>query len=201
MIDYDEGKTDTTLYYEIHVGYSSETRFENFFTFRVNKGDCKVYVNDPDKGLISLQEWEKNIPIKQQEYSKTVELPVSIKNIDVSVFPLPGNFKSLQLNNTTPDAFIKLDGNIAILYFGGDMEKWYLIFLDHNKIKSSLLIGKRETVENSSGETTDSYLDFTIDIDLNVKLEYSSGKDYDSRKIEKEEHYQTTSEGKFEKVD
>lgn len=59
MIDYNEGKDTPLPYYEIHAGYSSEIRFENFYTFRVYKKDCKIEVDDPIDGLLPLAEWQK----------------------------------------------------------------------------------------------------------------------------------------------
>lgn len=59
FIDYDQGKTTGLPYYEIHVGYSSEIRFENYFTFRVNKKSCRIEVDDPITGLLPLAQWRK----------------------------------------------------------------------------------------------------------------------------------------------
>lgn len=59
MINYDQDQTPSLAYYEINVGYSSEIRFENYYTFRVSKKDCSITVDDIEDGWISLEEWRK----------------------------------------------------------------------------------------------------------------------------------------------
>lgn len=59
MINYDQGHTPSLTYYEINVGYSSDIRFENYYTFRVSKKDCSIMVEDIEDGWISLREWRK----------------------------------------------------------------------------------------------------------------------------------------------
>lgn len=59
MINYDQGQTPSLAYYEINVGYSSDIRFENYYTFRVSKKDCSIMVEDIEDSWISLQEWRK----------------------------------------------------------------------------------------------------------------------------------------------
>ena len=66
MIDYNEGKDSSKLYYEIYVGYSSDIRFETFFIFQINKNDCSIWVEDTEKGLIPLNDWSKNL-LKQKQ--------------------------------------------------------------------------------------------------------------------------------------
>ncbi|WP_118975056.1 hypothetical protein [Taibaiella koreensis] len=59
MINYDQDNTSALSYYEINVGYSSEIRFESYYTFRVFKNDCHIEVEDIEDGWISLAEWRK----------------------------------------------------------------------------------------------------------------------------------------------
>ncbi|WP_118951994.1 hypothetical protein [Taibaiella helva] len=59
MINYDQDKTSTLPYYEINVGYSSEIRFENYYTFRVYKKDCRIEVDDIEEGWMSLADWRR----------------------------------------------------------------------------------------------------------------------------------------------
>ena len=66
--------------------------------------------------------------------------------------------------------------------------------------KEKLLIGKNETVELKNGETEDNYLDFSIDINLEIKLQYSRGKNYQNRKIYKEEKYKISQDKKIIKL-
>ncbi|WP_445712047.1 hypothetical protein [Flavobacterium sp.] len=77
-------------YYEINAGYNSEMRFENYFTFYVEKGNCKniKISNVIDGEIISLSKWRNNnIKANKQEISliesigvlKELSLPFSFK--------------------------------------------------------------------------------------------------------------------------
>lgn len=49
-------------FYEIKTGYNSEIRFESYYTFYVEKGDCdNIKILEPIEGdIVSLLEWRKN---------------------------------------------------------------------------------------------------------------------------------------------
>lgn len=87
LIDYDEGKSSNKSYYEIHVGYSSDARFETFFNFKVDKATCDIQIENDLSEVAPLKEWEnvqRSISSASLSgYSQTsVSLPYS-KKVDV----------------------------------------------------------------------------------------------------------------------
>ena len=184
MIDYDEGIDSSKPYYEINVGYSSDIRFENFFTFQVNKNDCSIWIYDNENGIIPFKE-DKKRPNEREEKLKKIFLPISIHDIFILDYPTPDNFMGCTINGSSPTSMLLLDEDIAIIFFEGDKERWYLTILDDKKIKQYILIGKVESLEDAKGKSYDSYIDFNIDIDFNITVEYSSGRNYNERKIQK----------------
>jgi hypothetical protein len=77
-------------YYEISAGYNSDIRFENYFTFFVEKGNCKniKISNVIDGEIISLSNWRNNnVKVNKQEIS-LIENDSSLKELS-----LPFSFK------------------------------------------------------------------------------------------------------------
>lgn len=54
-------------YYEIKAGFNSEIRFENYYTFYVDKNDCSlIKIFEPVEGkIITLSEWRNNSNLKK----------------------------------------------------------------------------------------------------------------------------------------
>lgn len=107
---------------------------------------------------------------------------------------------SIKVDGNLASAEYKIKEDVFLLWFDGDFEKWYLVTLVNQAVKEKLLIGKNETVELKNGETEDNYLDFSIDINLEIKLQYSRGKNYQNRKIYKEEKYKISQDKKIIKL-
>ncbi|QYS91620.1 hypothetical protein JJC04_02235 [Flavobacterium covae] len=52
---------ENKTFYQIKTGYNSDIRFETYFTFNVEKGNCEnIKVLEPIEGnMISLSEWRE----------------------------------------------------------------------------------------------------------------------------------------------
>ena len=72
MIDYSEGQISDLPYYKIHVGYNSDLRFETYRTYRVNKKDGNISVEDEYNEPIPLAIWQKQHSIKVIDSVNTV---------------------------------------------------------------------------------------------------------------------------------
>lgn len=118
-----------------------------------------------------------------------LSLPLSLKGISILDYPTPEKYKNIQIDGSTPTSVAELNDNVLILFFEGDTERWYLVTIKDSKIADKLLIGKSETVEAENG-STDHYIDFTIDKNFKINLEYSTGKNSHSAKTQKTESFQ-----------
>ncbi|KUJ50301.1 hypothetical protein [Chryseobacterium sp. JAH] len=141
-----------------------------------------------DKGYYCFENNDEEAPTNKRG---TISFPSkSIKKDDLlsrpSKFPLIN--KQIIIDDSSATSVYKLSENVYITWFDGDTERWYLVTINDSKIVSKLLIGKSETVETERG-TIDNYIDFTIDKDYKINLEYSTGKNTELKKIEKEETY------------
>ena len=127
--------------------------------------------------------------LKESPTINKIKLPINKSKLldpNYSIAPLETN---LVINDSKADGEYKINEKISILWFDGDSEKWYLILLNNNKIIDKLLIGKSETIYLVNGESEDTFIDFFIEKDLKIKLEFSRGKGYNLRKKYKEEFY------------
>lgn len=138
----------------------------------------------PDNAILSI----KNSVDKVSEKTNIISLPISIDKISILDYPTPKKYNKLQIDESMPTSVVEINKNVLILFFDGDTEKWYLVTLKDSKITNKLMIGKSETVETENG-TIDNYIDFSIDKDLNITLNYSSGKNINFKKNIKTEKY------------
>ncbi|WP_267404254.1 MULTISPECIES: hypothetical protein [unclassified Chryseobacterium] len=108
--------------------------------------------------------------------------------------------KTIIIDDSQATAVYEINDNIFVAWFDGDNEKWYLVTYKNKNLVSELLIGKSETIENENG-TLDNYIDFKIDENLKISLEFSTGQNKNSKKIIKTENYQINTESnKIEKL-
>lgn len=65
---------DGINYYEIKAGYNSKLRFENYYTFYVEKGNCKnIKIFEPIEGeIISLLQW-RELKKKEENHNLLLE--------------------------------------------------------------------------------------------------------------------------------
>lgn len=120
---------------------------------------------------------------------KSITLPITKSQLIDPNNRILANKSSIKLDGNLASAEYKIKEDVFLLWFDGDFEKWYLVTLINQAVKEKLLIGKNETVELKNGKTEDNYLDFSIDINSEIKLQYSRGKNYQNKKIYKEEKY------------
>lgn len=125
---------------------------------------------------------------KETTQPNSTKLSKSISKNDLLDSKIPVVGKRIVIDDNEASTVYKIADNIFIAWFDGDNERWYLVTYQGDKLFSYLLIGKSETVETKDG-TTDNYIDFKIDKDLKITLEYSSGKNFNSKEIEKTEKY------------
>ena len=137
---------------------------------------------------------------KESDAVKSITLPITKRQLIDPDNQIPINKSNIKIDGNLASGEYKLKEDVFILWFDGDFEKWYLVTLVNQAVKEKLLIGKNETVELKNGETEDNYLDFSIDINLEIKLQYSKGKNYQNRKIYKEEKYKISQDKKIIKL-
>lgn len=177
--------------------------FYSFFGSSRDKGSVEIIINNdntlqwkviqapkgefyaPDTAILTRKNSKETASAKNSKLS----LPVSLKGISILDYPTPEKYKNIQIDGSTPTSVAELNDNVLILFFEGDTERWYLVTIKDSKIAHKLLIGKSETVETENG-TTDHYIDFTIDKNFKINLEYSAGKDSHSAKTQKTESFQ-----------
>lgn len=194
MIDYDEGKPSSKPYYEINVGYSSDIRFENFFTFRVSKNDCSIIVDDPEKGLISLKDWELTSISHSSVVSnndKNVELPYDKKNNinNVRYNTLESDIEGVSEFLCGEDALrylpLPAKNDIRLLLVPQDCGdfpyRFYLLTVKNNKVISNLYV-EGESFEPENPENTKEVSSFKIDKDFIITVQTSKNKKVKSRK-------------------
>ena len=131
---------------------------------------------------------------------KSITLPITKSQLIDPDNQIPINKSNIKIDGNLASGEYKLKEDVFILWFDGDFEKWYLVTLVNQAVKEKLLIGKNETVELKNGETEDNYLDFSIDINFEIKLQYSGGKNYKNMKIYKEKKYKISQDKKIIKL-
>lgn len=173
------------------------------------KGRAEIYfLNDSLVWSIIQSEGEIYAPKKCTLTKSEIEpaaiskitFPVTSENI-LQLNPSTSiKTESFKINGSSPTSIIKIKEDIFVLYFDGDTERYYLATISNGRVKDYLLVGKNETIETVNGGTYDSYIGFIIDSSLNIHLEYSKGKNYQTRKKEKEESFLITKDNKFKKL-
>ena len=111
-----------------------------------------------------------------------------MEQIDILDYPYSSKYDYIKIDENMPASILEINKNTFIIWFDGDVERWYLVMVDNKKIVDKLLIGKSETLETEYG-TSGNYINFSINRSLNIILEYSTGKGSASRKIYKKEKY------------
>lgn len=111
-----------------------------------------------------------------------------MERIDILDYPYSSKYDYIKIDENMPASILEINKNTFIIWFDGDVERWYLVMVDNKKIVDKLLIGKSETIETKDG-TIDNYINFKIEKDFEIILEYSEGKGVDSQKIEKKENF------------
>lgn len=91
---------DGINYYEIKAGYNSKIRFENYYTFYIEKGNCEnIKIFEPIEGeIISLLQWRK---LKNKEKNHNLILE-SNELIQIS---LPFSFYEYFKNNYSEEKY------------------------------------------------------------------------------------------------
>ncbi|MET3047493.1 hypothetical protein [Flavobacterium covae] len=181
---------ENKTFYQIKTGYNSDIRFETYFTFNVEKGNCEnIKVLEPIEGnMISLSEWRElnnsnNIQNNTISASEMVNLPFNFEEMTKlcgnnekkckEKYPfLEGNelenLKKLISGNSedSPDKIFKINnGNLDFKNYiyctYGDSDSQTLISVRNDKIISSASIGYAMP-ENES------YQSFVFEKDLSI---------------------------------
>ncbi|WP_421497718.1 hypothetical protein V8245_12895 [Flavobacterium columnare] len=181
---------ENKTFYQIKTGYNSDIRFETYFTFNVEKGNCEnIKVLEPIEGnMISLSEWRElnnsnNIQNNTISASEMVNLPFNFEEMTKlcgnnekkckEKYPfLEGNelenVKKLISGNSedSPDKIFKINnGNLDFKNYiyctYGDSDSQTLISVRNDKIISSASIGYAMP-ENES------YQSFVFEKDLSI---------------------------------
>lgn len=146
----------------------------------------KKFANDLSEYLVGNSNGSGVI----QENKNTFTFPIVMEKISILDYPYSSKYDYIKIDGNKPTSVLEIDKNTFIIWFDGDYERWYLVTVDNNKIVDKLLIGKSETVKTEDG-TVDNYINFNIDKNLNIILEYSTGQGFASRKVYKKEKYFT----------
>ncbi|OWP82848.1 hypothetical protein BWK59_13700 [Flavobacterium davisii] len=182
---------ENKTFYQIKAGYNSDIRFETYFTFNVEKGNCEnIKVLEPAEGnMISLSEWrelnksENNIQNNTMSASEMVNLPFDFEEMTKlcgnnekkckEKYPfLEGNeldnIKRLISENSedSPDKIFKINnGNLDFKNYiyctYGDSDSQTLISVRNDKIISTASIGY--TMPDN-----ESYQSFIFEKDLSI---------------------------------
>ncbi|NRS89908.1 hypothetical protein HNQ02_002842 [Flavobacterium sp. 7E] len=134
---------------------------------------------------------------KKEKNKNLVVLPISKEEISNSNYLILPQKSKINISGSVASGQYQIRKDILLLWFDGDIEKWYVATLINDKVYQKLLIGKSETVELKEGGGQDNYIDFFINEELKIKLEYSKGKDYKSRKIFKTANYYISNDKKI----
>ncbi|MEB3800088.1 hypothetical protein INQ45_02990 [Flavobacterium columnare] len=171
---------ENKTFYQIKTGYNSDIRFETYFTFNVEKGNCEnIKVLEPIEGnMISLSEWRElnnsnNIQNNTISASEMTKLCGNNEKKCKEKYPfLEGNelenVKKLISGNSedSPDKIFKINnGNLDFKNYiyctYGDSDSQTLISVRNDKIISSASIGYAMP-ENES------YQSFVFEKDLSI---------------------------------
>ncbi len=169
--------------------YQKESKLDAFFQDAFFINNYMFFEKDGCLYCFKKKEINKN--------TNLVKLPISKKEISNSDYLILPKKSEININGTIASGEYQIKKDILLLWFDGDIEKWYIVTLINDKVYQKLLIGKSETIELKEGGKLDDYLDFFIDEELKIKLEYSRGKDYKSRKILKIENYYISNDKKI----
>lgn len=142
-----------------------------------------------EKGYYCFETDDKTSSTSEKKLSFLPSKPLTINDFlnESSEFPLVT--KKISNDDSQADSIYKIAENVYVCWFDGDKERWYLVTIKNDKLFNKLLIGKSETVETENGNI-DNYIDFNIDKDFLITLNYSSGKNVHSSTIQKIEKYQ-----------
>ncbi|MBF8458396.1 hypothetical protein IV494_14525 [Kaistella sp. G5-32] len=122
------------------------------------------------------------------ENKSIFNLPIVGSKIEILDYPVPAKYNYINIDGETPTSLLEINKNVFIIWFEGDTERWYLVTFKNNKLFDNLFIGKSETVETENG-TTVNYINFNIDKNFLITLNYSSGRNVDSSIIQQTEKY------------
>lgn len=157
---------DGISYYEIKAGYNSKLRFENYYTFYVEKGNCKnVKIFEPIEGeIISLLQW-RELKNKEENHNlilesgqlKQIALPFSFYEYFKSDYSVE-KYQSFTPTKKLIDFLISKDFegedykcfiipsnkdylNIVVSISRGDSEYYVLVTSKENRILNFIEIG------------------------------------------------------------
>ena len=140
-----------------------------------------------DKGYYCFD--ENTIPSKvKKKITQLFTKPINKNDFLNPNTKFPIIDKKISIDSTDATSVYKLADNVYLTWFEGDAERWYITTFRNDKLFDERLIGKNETIETENG-TTDNYIDFIIDKNLNIEIEYSTGKGFAKRRIFKTEKY------------
>lgn len=122
---------------------------------------------------------------------KFIKLPVSKKEMIDENYVFSPIESKIVIDGVLASGEYKTSKDISILWFDGDIEKWFIVTIVNNKIYQKLLIGKSETIELKNNKKQDNLIDFFIDKNLKIKLEFSVNN-YKTINKTKEEYYTIT---------
>lgn len=176
---------------------------ENIRNKRANEKDSKLDAFFQDAFFVDdLMFFEKSGCIycfkkenKKIIQSKNILLPVSKKEMLNENYIFSPIESKLIIDGNLASGEYKINKDISILWFDGDIEKWFIVTLLNNKVYQKLLIVKSETIELKNGEKQDNFIDFYITKELKIKLEYSIN--YKTLKKINEENYSITKDMKI----
>lgn len=186
-------------FFEIKTGYNSDIRFETYFTFYVEKGNCSnIKIFEPVEGnIISLSEWRnnKNAIKKELKTDETnqISLPFDLEDLKKCEdcgknYP---HYKSNELQNIAkiaievtqynPDKIYSIkNGNqefqTYVIQYSGDAISQTLINVKNNQLIASQSIGYE------LGGEEESYQTFLINKDLSINI-YDVNYNSKSKKI------------------
>lgn len=169
--------------------YQKESKLDAFFQDAFFINNYMFFEKDGCLYCFKKKETNKNL----------VELPISKKEISNSDYLILPKKSKINIDGSVASGEYQIKKDILLLWFDGDIERWYIVTLINDKVYQKLLIGKSETIESKEEGGQDDYIDFFIDKELKIKLEYSNGRDYKSRRIFKTVNYYISKDKKITK--
>lgn len=163
--------------------YDKTSLLNNYFE---NAFFIQDYMFFDDNGCIVCFK-KANISSTSNDTSKIPKL-ISKEDFDSTNSKFTEINKKIIVDDSEATTVYQISDHIFIAWFDGDNERWYLVTYNDNKPVSQLLIGKNETIESENG-TIDNYIDFCIDQNFKISLDYSTGKDINSKKLLRTEKY------------
>lgn len=141
-----------------------------------------------DKGYYCFDANTVRSKVNEKQTTQSLVKTITKNDFENTNSQFPIINKIISINGTDATSVYKLANNIYLIWFDGDSERWYIVTMIDSKIIDKLLVGKSETIETKDG-TIDNFIDFKIEKDFEIILEYSEGKGVDSQKIEKKENF------------